>query len=136
MPPDSSYALICAQVNSSFDVRHLIEYLSWFPDKLIRSGDIYLALCPIHHDEVFRTLALNPRNNTYHCTHVNCAGNHPADFLDLIVKVFNKSLAEVILDVTNHFGPDYFRLSPKQVNLINELVKLERSQGTIMPEGQ
>jgi hypothetical protein len=127
MPQESSYAVICAQVNASFEVRHLIEYIKWHPEKLVKNGDMYLALCPIHRDEVFRTLALNPRNNTYHCRHVNCPGNHPADFLDLLQKVFNKSLPEVLEDAIRHFSPEYFRLNQRQVVIIGELVKMQRA---------
>jgi len=128
---EGAYSAICAQINSGFEIQKLVQYIGWKPDKMVRSGDVYLVHCPIHQDSVFRTLVLNPRNNTYHCKHVNCAGNRPSDFLDLLVKVFNKSLPEVIHDVVTHFGPEYFRLSTKQVAIIGELVKVAREQRLI-----
>lgn len=127
MTPDNGYANICAQVNSSFEVRQLMEYIGWKHDKIVRSGDVFLAHCPIHRDEVFRTLVLNPRNNTYQCKHVNCAGNRASDFLDLLTKVCAKTGPEVIEDAIAHFGADYFRLTSRQVGVIKELVLQARA---------
>lgn len=118
---DDSYPSICAQVNSAFQVGQLMQYVNWHPDKIVRNGDIFLAYCPIHRDEVFRTLALNPRNNTYQCRHVNCAGHHPADFLDLLQKLSNKPLPEVILDAAAYFTPQYFRLTDRQIVVLQGL---------------
>lgn len=123
MNNENSYANICAQVNSAFEVRQLMEYIGWNADKIVRTGDVYFAHCPIHRDPVFRTLVLNPRNNTYHCKHVNCSGNRPSDFLDLLTRVTHKSLPEVIQESVNHFGADYFRLTPKQLAVIEDLVR-------------
>jgi hypothetical protein len=125
---EGSYAAICAQVNSAFEVRGLIEYIGWHPEKLTQRGDVFSALCPIHQDPVFRTLVLNPRKNTYHCEHGNCPGNYPADFLDLLVKVFHKPLPEVIQDAVDHFGAEYFRLTPRQLKVIEELVLEARAR--------
>lgn len=126
MVNEGTFSTICAQMNAAFDVNGLVEFIGWYPEKCIRSGDVYLVLCPIHRDEVFRTMVLNPRNNTYHCKHVNCIGNRPSDFLDLLVKVRNKPLAQVIQEAVKHFGADYFRLSQRQLQLIEEQVSKER----------
>lgn len=127
-PPETNYATICAQVNAAFDVRALVEYLGWHAGKLVRRGDVFAGLCPIHQDTVFRTLVLNPRNNTYHCEHGNCPGNSPSDFLDLLVKVSGKSIPEVIADAVDHFGADYFRLSERQIAVVRELVVVAKSR--------
>lgn len=131
---EGAYSAICAQVNSGFEIVRLMEYIGWYPDKLIRYGDVYITVCPIHRDEVFRTLVLNPRNNTYHCKHVNCPGNRPSDFLDLLVRVQNTTMPEAIQDAIKHFGAEYFRLNPKQVRLIDELVRLAREQRVLSAE--
>ncbi|CAN5450300.1 hypothetical protein BH09SUM1_BH09SUM1_06240 [soil metagenome] len=117
-----NYGSICAQVNASLDVESLIGYVNWHPDKLVRSGDVYHALCPIHRETIFRTLTLNPRNNTYHCKHVNCPGNYTSDFLDLIVKVSGKSLPEVMMGLVQSFGPERFRLTSRQMKILDELM--------------
>lgn len=123
---ENSYAAICAQVNSSFEIRQFIQYVGHFPEKLKRDGDLYLALCPIHGETVFRTLILNPRNNTYHCSHFACPGHQPADFLDLLVRVRNSTLPEVLDDVIEHFGPAYFRITPAQREVVKDLVRQVR----------
>ncbi|MDX2177866.1 MAG: CHC2 zinc finger domain-containing protein [Candidatus Sumerlaeia bacterium] len=119
---ETSYPAICAQVNSALEVRALVRFLGYFPEKIKREGDVYVALCPIHRDEVFRTLVLNPRNNTYHCRHLGCAGHHAADFLDLIVKVKGITLPEALEAVVTHFGQDYFRVNDPQMSAIRQLV--------------
>ena len=124
---DVNYGGICAQVNAALESRSLIQYIGWLPEKMIRSGDVYLAMCPIHQDAIFRTLVLNPRNNTYICKHVHCTGNSPADFLDLLVKVSRRSLPEVIDDLVTHNGAEHFRLQDPQVKLIKELVRQVQS---------
>lgn len=123
MSYEYSYAQICAQMNASLDLRAVMEYVGWWPDKLVRNGDVWLGLCPIHKEEVFRTLVLNPRNNTYECKHVNCAGNSPADLLDLVVKTSGKTLPEVLMDMIGHFGAEHFRLTEKQLEFIGDLVR-------------
>jgi hypothetical protein len=118
LTPDPALAPICALINSGFEVRELVAYIGWHPEKLVRSGDVYLALCPLHRETVFRTLVLNPRNNTYHCKHQLCPGANPADFVDLLVRWRQQPLGVVLNDVMEHFDADYFRLNGKQVRLI------------------
>jgi hypothetical protein len=125
---EPNYATICAQVNAALEIRALVKFINWHPDRLIREGDVYLALCPIHREPLFRTLVLNPRSNTYHCKHVACAGHQPGDFLDLLARVGNSTLPEVLADLTEHFGADYFRLSKAQVSLIHDLVAQVRAE--------
>lgn len=122
MSYEYSYAQICAQMNAGLDLQAVVEYIGWWPEKLVKSGDVYLGLCPIHKEEVFRTLVLNPRNNTYECKHVNCAGNSPADLLDLIVKTSGRTLPEVLKAMVDHFGADHFRLTDRQLDFITDLV--------------
>lgn len=108
-------------MNAAFEIRALVEYLQWHPDKLKREGDVYLGLCPIHRDTIFRTLVLNPRNNTYHCRHMACPGHAPADFLDLLCRVRGESLPTAMLHAAAHFGQEYFRLSDSQLRILREL---------------
>jgi hypothetical protein len=130
-PPGSSsqiisegeYSAICAQVNSGLEINDLLTYLNWYPEKLIRQGDVFITLCPIHQDTIFRTLVINTRNKTYCCKHVHCPGNHPSDYLDLLVKARQLPLPKVLDDVIEHFGPEYFRLSDKQVQAVKGLVQ-------------
>jgi hypothetical protein len=124
---DQSYPEICALVNGAFDVRDLVEFIGWHPKKLVRTGDIYVALCPIHRDTIFRTLVINPRNNTYHCKHGGCPGNAPADFIDLITRVRGTTIPEVIEAVIAHFGADYFRLTERQLVVVGRLADAARA---------
>ncbi len=120
---EGAFSALCAQINSSLHVHDLVDYIDWHADKIVRSGDVFFIHCPIHRDEVFRTLVLNPRNNTYHCKHVNCPGSRPSDFLDLVVKVSEKTLPEVLIDIVDHFGAEYFRLTDYQLRIIAEAAK-------------
>lgn len=124
---DQAYPDICAQVNKAFEVAELIDYINWHPTKLVRTGDVYLAFCPIHRDTLFRTLVLNPRNNTYHCKHGGCPGSAPADFIDLLTRMKGLTIPEVIMDAISHFGPEYFRLSEKQVAVVEKLAAMARA---------
>lgn len=126
MAHDFSYSAICAQVNSAFEVRGFADYIGWHAEKMVRQGDVFRMYCPIHGETVFRTLVLNPRNNTYHCEHTACPGHHAADFLDLLCKVQNKSLPEVIQDAVDHFGAEYFRLNERQLKVLGKLVEEAR----------
>ncbi len=119
MAYEQAFGDICAQINATFEIRQLIKYCGGQPDKLVKSGEVFHAHCPIHGDDLFRTLVLNPRNNTYHCNHGNCPGSKPADFLDLIVRSKQKPLAQIIENLISEFGPDYFRLSQRQVEIVS-----------------
>lgn len=136
MAYDSSYASICARVNSGLNVHLMMEHIGWYPEKIVRQGEIYRALCPIHREEVFRTLVLNPRNNTYHCEHQQCLGKHPADFLDLLSKVFDLTLPEVIKRMVDEFGAEQFRLSDRQVQTIERLAEEARAYRESLPRGE
>lgn len=125
---EPNYATICAQVNAALEVRALVRTIGWHPDRLIREGDVYLALCPLHRETVFRTLVLNPRANTYHCKHVACQGHQPGDFLDLLARVRSCTLPEVLEGLVTQFGAEHFRLTPPQVALIHDLVAQVRAE--------
>lgn len=124
----NSYPAICAQMNSALEIRALVNFLNYQPEKLKREGDIFLAMCPIHRDTVFRTLVLNPRNNTYQCRYQACPGNHAADFLDLVVRVQRVTLPEAIDALVKHFGPSYFRLNISQLETIAGLLAMVREE--------
>jgi hypothetical protein len=126
MTHEYSYSQICAQVNSALSVQQVIQTIGWHPDKLIRSGDVYLAFCPLHRDEVFRTLVLNPRNNTYVCKHHGCPGHAPADLLDLLARAFNRTLPEVIQQLIDEMGAEHFRLTDHQQAVVRGLVQQVR----------
>lgn len=121
MSNEGFIASICAQMNNALQIHDLVDYIDWYPDKLIRSGDVYLALCPIHRDPTFRTLVLNPRNNTYICKHINCLGNQPADLIDLIVKAKDEPVPEALANLVERFGADYFHLTERQQKVIADL---------------
>lgn len=130
MGRDIAYASICAQMNSALNPREVIEYLQYHPDKVVRSGEVYVALCPIHRETVFRTLMLNPRNNTYLCRYSSCAGNNASDFLDLIVRVTGKELAAAMLELAAHYGVAKFSLTERQLTTLR---KLAESPGNDQP---
>lgn len=125
MGRDIAYASICAQMNSAITAQEVMEYLQYHPDKVVRSGEVYLALCPIHGETVFRTLVLNPRNNTYQCRYSSCAGNNASDFLDLIVRVTGKELAMAMLDLVAHYGAPKFSLTERQLATLGKLARNE-----------
>ncbi len=116
----NSMASIRARVNAGFTAVELIRFIGWHPDRIQKLGDVYLALCPIHRDSIFRTLQLNPRNNTYQCRHTSCSGYAPADYIDLLIKVQKISPAEVILAAVNEFGLEYFHLNDEQFQVIKD----------------
>lgn len=113
-------------MNSALEIRALVQFLSYMPERLKREGDVFVAMCPVHRDEVFRTLVLNPRNNTYHCRYQACPGHHAADFLDLVVRVQRVTLPEAIDNLVKHFGPSYFRLNISQLETIAGLLAMVR----------
>lgn len=125
---ENSYPAICAKVNQAFDARQFLSFLNYKPEMARRNGDVWLAMCPIHKETVFRTLVINPRNNTYHCENHSCPANKPGDFIDLYCKARNLTIPESIRELVNHFGAEYFGLTPKQLSVIDDLVQQVRRE--------
>lgn len=117
------YASICAQVNAELRVPQVIEFIGWHPERLVKFDDVYLALCPIHGDKVFRTLVLNPHGNTYQCRHVNCPGNSPSDLIDLVAQAFNETMPEALARLVEHFGAEAFGLNEYELEVLEEVLE-------------
>ncbi len=118
------YASICAKVNAELRVPQVIEFIGWYPERLVKFEDVYLALCPIHGDKVFRTLVLNPNGNTYQCRHVNCPAGSPSDLIDLVARCFGESMPEALARLVDHFGPDAFGLSESELAVLAEILEM------------
>jgi hypothetical protein len=108
------FATLCARINAALDLEEYIRSLNYFPDKALLSGGVWRLLCPVHQEQVFRTLIINPRRNTCFCEHVNCGFHTHGDLIELLVKTRRLTRAMVVVSLLDHFGAEKLRLTEEQ----------------------
>jgi len=114
------FASLCARINAAIDVEEFIDFFDYESDKAIYSGGVWRLLCPIHNENVFRTLIINPRRNTAFCEHTNCAAHTHGDLIELLVKYRRLPRAMVVVDIVKHFGAEKLRLTEEQEEFLRK----------------
>lgn len=112
------FDVLCARVNAAIDVQKFITLLGYHPDRAIQSMGLWRMYCPVHGDTLFRTLVINPRRNTCHCDHTNCAAHGPSDLIDLLAKVRQTTRAGAVLELIAHIEADRLTMTEDQEQLV------------------
>lgn len=112
------FDVLCARVNSAIDVQQFVNILNFHPDRAIQSMGLWRLYCPVHGDTLFRTLVINPRRNTCHCDHTNCAAHGPSDLIDLLAKVRQTNRASAVLELIEQIEPARLTLTGEQEQLV------------------
>jgi len=89
-----------AQIMRYLDGRAVLRVLDYKKDtiELKESGDLH-CYCPIHKDNIFRTLIISNGNKTYRCNYNFCPGNKGGDLIDLVAKARNVDYDTALADL-------------------------------------
>lgn len=112
---------LCARINSVLDVREYIYFLDYYPERAIKVQGVWRMLCPVHGEQMFRTLVLNPRRNTAHCEHSACTAHKPMNLISLAVLVRGEAPERVVVAMVDFFGQAKLELDEDQRALVEQL---------------
>ena len=125
------FTSLCARINSSLEVKKVIEHVGFHPDKAVKAGGLWRLFCPIHGEEIFRTLVLNPRRNTYHCEHTACPAHQPGDMIDLLARVKRTSREYIVGELLAEYGAQRLRLTPQQEEeLLDYIASVDQAEAS------
>jgi chromosomal replication initiator protein DnaA len=74
------------KVLESIDAERLLRLIDHRTEKIQREGDSLRALCPIHDEQVMRTLIVDAAARTFNCQRKKCAGFGGGDLIDLYAR--------------------------------------------------
>jgi len=74
---------IIKEILDQLEVKTVLETISYRTDTIQEIGDVIKCFCPIHKEQVFRTLIINPKDKSYRCSYSLCGGNKGGDLLSL-----------------------------------------------------
>jgi len=74
---------IIKDVLKKLDVKTVLKMIDYRTDTIQEIGDTIKCFCPIHKEQVFRTLIINPKDKTFRCSYSLCPGNKGGDLLNL-----------------------------------------------------
>ena len=78
--PDSSLI----EINNALDPRRVLEFIGYKAEKIQDAGDTLRAFCPIHRENVFRTLVVNKDHQTFRCMYGLCDGAEGGSLVRLV----------------------------------------------------
>lgn len=116
------FDVLCARINAAVDVSKYVHLVGYHADRAIQSMGLWRLYCPVHGDTLFRTLVINPRRNTCHCDHTNCAAHGPSDLIDLLAKVRQTNRAIAVTELIDHIEPARLTLTVEQEQLVKHFV--------------
>src|SRR5690349_17133364 len=70
-------------VNKQVEAARLAALLNHHPEKIKAEGDTIQLLCPLHQEQAFRCLYLDPKTSAYRCMRKSCEGFAGGTFVDL-----------------------------------------------------
>lgn len=71
------------EVLKKLDVETVLKLIDYRTDTIQITGNTVKCFCPIHKEQVFRTLIINPKDKTYRCSYSLCPGNKGGDLISL-----------------------------------------------------
>jgi len=104
------------EVLDNLDARTILQTLNYRTETIQEIGDTIKCFCPIHKEQVFRTLIVRLKEKTYRCSYSLCPGNKGGDIISLYA-------------MSN--GVDYDEGLARLVKLMNINVELPTTQEVI-----
>ena len=74
---------IIRKIIKKLDAVTILKIIDYRTDTIQEIGDTVKCFCPIHKEQVFRTLIINPKDKTYRCSYSLCPGNKGGDLISL-----------------------------------------------------
>jgi chromosomal replication initiator protein DnaA len=94
---------IIKEIIDQLEARSILEAINYRTDTIQEIGDTVKSFCPIHKEQVFRTLIINTQDKSYRCSYSLCPGNKGGDLISLYALSHNldydQGIAKVVKDL-------------------------------------
>lgn len=87
--------------NASLDVWDLLLKMGFPESALYREGNTIRLFCPLHKDQIRRSMIFYTDKNTYRCQYTNCEGHKGGNLLEFYAAYMGVELTEVINHIRN-----------------------------------
>lgn len=91
----------------------LLRKIGHHPESIQETGKQIKCFCPIHGEQIFRTLTIDVDRWTYTCVNRKCPGLAGGDLIDLYAKAKNLSYDQSLMEIARAFNID---VDPKVVS--------------------
>ncbi len=92
------------EINDALDPRRVLEFVAYKTDKIQDAGDTLRGFCPIHRENVFRTLVVNKERRSFKCMYGLCAGAEGGDLVRLVSLARGVSVNEAAHALVKEMG--------------------------------
>ncbi|MCB2155875.1 tetratricopeptide repeat protein [bacterium] len=77
---------IIQKVLSELEALDVLEFVDYHTESIQRGGGVIRCYCPIHGEQVFRTLTVDEGRRAYRCSYAECDGSGGGDLIDLVAR--------------------------------------------------
>jgi tetratricopeptide (TPR) repeat protein len=88
-------------VNASLDAWDLLVKMGFTESSLYREGNTIRLFCPLHKDQIRRSMIIYTDKNTYKCQYTNCEGHKGGSLLEFYSAYMGVDLPEVLHHLRN-----------------------------------
>ncbi|MGI8906834.1 MAG: hypothetical protein ACR2IE_10125 [Candidatus Sumerlaeaceae bacterium] len=89
-------------VNASLDSWDLLVKMGFTEASLYREGSTVRLFCPLHKDQIRRSMIIYTDKNSYKCQYTNCEGHKGGNLLEFYSAYMGVDLPDVIGHIRNH----------------------------------
>ncbi|NQU45323.1 tetratricopeptide repeat protein, partial [bacterium] len=93
-------------VLDSLTVRGVLEFLDYRTDTIQETDKALRCFCPIHKEQVFRTLSIDKLTKKGKCSYTPCPGRKSLDLIKLVAMVKDLDPDEALVELVRHFHLD------------------------------
>lgn len=118
--------------NASLDAWELLLQMGFNENSLYREGSTIRLFCPLHKDQIRRSMIIYTDRNTYKCQYTNCEGHKGGNLLEFYSGYMGVEIAEVMGRIRNQgsSGVDLVERADKMIqegNLVDALPLLQKA---------
>lgn len=88
-------------VNASLDAWDLLVRMGFAESALYREGNTIRLFCPLHKDQIRRSMIIYTDRNTFKCQYTNCEGHKGGNLLEFYSMYMGVELPEVVAHIRN-----------------------------------
>jgi tetratricopeptide (TPR) repeat protein len=88
-------------VNASLDAWDLLVKMGFTESSLYREGNTVRLFCPLHKDQIRRSMIIYTDKNTFKCQYTNCEGHKGGNLLEFYSAYMGVDLPEVVARIRN-----------------------------------
>ncbi len=89
------------EFNSRLDAWDLLLKMGFHENALYREGNTIRLFCPLHKDQIRRSLVIYTENNTFKCQFTNCEGHKGGNLLEFYAAYMGCDISEAMSRIQN-----------------------------------